>query len=656
MADKIVETICPMDCPDTCSLEVAVEQNKIKRLSGSNKNPNTQGFICTKVSRFARRLEHPSRLKTPLKRYGDSFSAIEWNEAYDSITDRFREISHEFGAEAILPYHYGGSNGFLSDGLVDDYFFARLGASRLLKTLCAVPTTLVATEMYGKMPGVAFEDYPQAEMIIIWGANPKVSNTHLAPYLQKAKANGAFIAVIDPVNNFSENEIDLHLAVKPGTDLPLALALINFWHQHGLIDRDFLAKHAVNIDILLDAAREWDPDRAAELCGLETADIEILVKKYAEASPALIRCGWGLERNRNGGQAVAAVLAIPALMDKFGIRGGGYTMSNSGAVTFNAEKAFGALNWHTRQVNMTRLADILNGNISDPPVKAIFIYNCNPAVTVPDQVRVIEGLKRRDLFVIVFDQVMTDTAQLADLVLPATTFLEHRDLIRSYGSYVMGQIKPVVAPPAQAKPNYEVFAALGCRMGFKDKIFRYKPEELIAIVSENIERPYGGEKQLNRLQTMAPPVQFRTVFPQTPNGMINLAPDILGSNPFSYISNSNSVFPLALISPATARTTNSTMGEFNFPQLFLRINPGDAADRGIVNGNTVRVYNNQAEVICPARISDKVRTGVVMLPKGAWRAAAQNGFTATALAPAHVNTVGGAACYNDALVEVKAIN
>jgi len=662
MPDQVVPTTCPLDCPDTCALDVTVRDGRIERIAAGRGHPVTEGVICSKVARFAKRVYHPERLTTPLRRVGPKgageFEPIDWDEAIAEITGRFRGIKKKWGGEAILPYHYGGSNGYLSDGLLDHLFFARLGASRLARTLCAGPTTAVALGMYGKMPGVAFEDFVHARCIVIWGANPKASNIHLIPFLRKAKRRGAFVAVVDPVRNLTAREADLHVPVLPGADLPVALAMIRLWREWGRLDDEFLAKHAVGLEPLLEAAEAWPLERAAGEAGIAAADLERLARVYAEASPALVRCGWGVERNRNGGQAVAAILAMPALLGKFGVRGGGYTLSNSGAARLDRDALFGPLEWTTREINMTPLGEVLTSPLV-PPVEALFVYNCNPVVTVPDQHAVLRGLEREDLFTVVFDQVVTDTVPYADVVLPATTFLEHHDLRVAYGSYMAGGVQPAVPPPGDAKSNHEVFALLGQAMGFEDEAFTWDEatavERVAAALSLGQGRAASGVIGGGIARSDYPggtPVMFDTVFPFTADGKIRLTPAQLGGAPYAYQAPRGDL-PLALVTPATSKTINSTMGEYNLAALYVELHPDDAATRGVADGDTVRVYNELGEVHCVARVHDRMRAGVVSMPKGAWRRASLSGFTSTALCPAHVNDVGGGACYNDARVEVE---
>jgi anaerobic selenocysteine-containing dehydrogenase len=550
----------------------------------------------------------------------------------------------------------------LGEEFLDDYFFAKLGASRIAKTLCAVPTTEVAKGMYGKMPGVAFEDYVHSKFILIWGANPKSSNIHLVPFLRRAKKDGTFIAVVDPRRNFSFDEIDLHLPVYPGADLPLALGMINYWHKNDQLDLDFLNKNGKNLAGLIDASKKWTIDKAAKASGVSLEDLKYLADMYAEVSPAVLRCGWGVERNKNGGQAVAAILAMPALLGKFGIRGGGYTMSNSGAVSLDKKAIMGDFDWNTRIINMSQLGRTLNAEL-EPPVKALFIYNCNPAVTAPNQNSVLQGLSREDLFTIVFEQVMTDSTKYADIILPAVTFLEQYEIKRAYGSYIIGGVKPVIEPCGEAKSNEQVFAELGKAMGWDDEYFRWDTKTCMKEVAENI-HTNGSKPRFSQLMNGKnvliqfngeSPIQFKNIFPKTPDKKINFIPEVLGPQPFKYQQVSLDSFPLALITPGNSKMISSTLGEFNYNELLVTIHPGDATERGIVNGDRVRVHNGLGEVICKVKINEEVRLGVVSMPKGAWLHSSGNTKTSTALCPDHVNVVGGGACYNDARVRIEKI-
>jgi anaerobic selenocysteine-containing dehydrogenase len=545
---------------------------------------------------------------------------------------------------------------------VDEAYFARLGASQLAKTICAAPTTEVARGMYGKVPGVPFEEYGHARCIVVWGANPRTSNIHLMPFLREAKRRGAFIAVVDPARNLVAREADLHLPVYPGADLPLALGLIRLWCEWDALDRSFLDTHATGLETLLAQADAWPLARAAAEARVDPGAMERLARVYLESSPAVVRCGWGIERNRNGGQAVAAVLAMPALLGKFGVRGGGYTLSNSGFARLKRNPALARPRPGTRAINMTELGVVLAGDRLDPPIAGLFVYNANPAVTVPDQNAVLRGLARDDLFTVVHDQVLTDTARYADILLPATTFLEHYDVRIGYGNAVVGGVRPVVPRAGEARPNLEVFGVLGRAMGWDDAAFGWDEVTAFRRVAAAL-RVDGTSVDADRLLeggTVAPsydgsavPVLFGNVRPRTPDERVHLTPSALGDAPYRYEAVSHEAYPLALVSPASGRTVSSTLAETGLPDLYAELHPADARRRGLADGDRVRVHNALGEVRCRLRVADRVRPGVLWMPKGAWCDASPNGRTATALSPAHVNVVGGGACFYDARVEVE---
>jgi anaerobic selenocysteine-containing dehydrogenase len=656
-------TTCVMDCPDGCALEVGVSGGRVVSV-GPAVVAGTD-FICGKVANFAKRVYHQERVLHPLRRSGikggGHFEVISWPEALDTIAERILAVREEFGGEAILPYHYGGSNGLLTDDFLDDLFFARLGASRLGKTICAVPATRVAVGMYGKMPGVPFEDYSHARCIVVWGANPKGSNIHLVPFLRAARAAGAFVASVDPRNNFGQGEIDLHLPVMPGQDLPVALAMINRWNRAGVLDQSFLEAHADGLEALLARAAEWTIERAAGVAAVSPRDIARLADRLVELSPAVVRCGWGLERNKNGAQAIAAVLAIPALLGKFGVRGGGYTLSNNGGSRFDRAAVLGDFEWTTRELNMTQLGrhiDPESAAAPTPPVKLLFVYNANPVASTPHQAAIERGLGREDLFTVVHEQVMTDTARWADIVLPAATFLEGTDLRVSYGDYVAGGVRPVIPPVGEARTNMQLFGALGRQLGMIDEVFEWSDKELLQRVTGALElggepagpAVAGGERRRYKFGGRSA-IQFGSVRPLTADGKIHLTPAQLGSEPYAWQAPANS-FPLAMVTAADRRLINSTFGESNIDRLAVMLHPDDADSRDVETGARVRVFNQQGEVHCHALVSSKVRPGVVWMPKGAWQRSSLNGATSTALCPDDAQVVGNAACFNDARVEI----
>ncbi len=657
-----VHTACPLDCPDCCSLAVTVEGGRIQKIDGSHAAPSTDGFICGKVRKFDQRVYSSERVLYPAVRRGPKgrgdFTVVPWAEALDLVAERMQQARTEFGGESVLPFYYGGSNGFLTNDLEDARLFRKFGASRLARTVCAAPTSAAASAMYGKMACVAYEDFVHAKLIVVWGANPPASGIHLMSHIKQAQKNGARLVVIDPRRTPLARTADIHLPVKPGTDLGVALSLIRDLFESGRADRSFLDAHTTGADSLRAAAASWTYARAAAVAGIDETQLRLLGDWYANTSPAVIRCGWGQERNRNGGAATMAILALPAVAGKFGVRGGGYTMSNSAAYGQAAESWIKSPAPDTRVVNMNQLGRALT-EYNDPPVKVLFVYNCNPLATMPDQNRVKRGLEREDLFTVVFEQTMTDSAKYADIVLPATTFLEHYDLTRGYGAYHFHIVQPVIEPVGEARPNHEVFRELAVRLGQREaeeeplgqteallEVTAQLPADLAAILSA------GG---VARGPANGAPIQFADVHPKTPDQKVHLFPEDLPTTAGLYAYQpdpATDAYPLALISPASAHTVSSTLGEFRPGIARLKMHPDDARPRGIEDADPVRVFNTLGEVWCEVNITPEVRAGVVSLPKGLWARSTENGATSNALVPDTLTDLAGGACFNDARVDV----
>jgi anaerobic selenocysteine-containing dehydrogenase len=659
---EILTSACPLDCPDTCSLEVRVENGRVAKVDGTHLNPVTDGYICSKVRRLPEYLYGPDRLLYPARRVGPKgsgeFEKISWDEALDLAAAKLREARERWGGESILPFYYGGSNGLLTQDTTDARLFHRLGASRLARTVCAAGTGRAATGLYGKMAGVAIQDFRHSRLIVLWGVNPSASGIHLVPVIQEAQRAGARLVVVDPRRTPLAKKADLHLAPRPGTDLAVALSVVRWLFEEGRADLGFLAEHATGWEELRRRASPWTFERAAEVSGVPAADIEGFARIYAETSPAVIRCGWGLERNRNGGSAVASVLALPAVAGKFGVRGGGYVLSNSGVWGIDQAPAVNEPAPATRVINMNRLGETLLER-ADPPVQVLFVYNCNPLATMPNQEKVRRGLAREDLFTVVFDQVWTDTARMADLVLPATHFLEHSEVVKGYGSYALYHTGPVAVPAGEARPNPEVFADLIRRLGLARTGEPETAADLAAALLRS-ERMRGELEQDGMAvpDTGAAPIQFIDAFPLTPDRKVHLVPEALDREAARGLyafheEPGDGQFPLALISPSTSRTISSTFGQLYRQQVSLEIHPADAGARGIAAGDIVRVWNGLGEVRVTARLNPDLRPGVVFLPKGLWSHHTLSGTTANALSPDTLADVGQGACFNDARVQVE---
>jgi anaerobic selenocysteine-containing dehydrogenase len=662
---SVVETACPLDCPDACSLAVTVQHGKIVTIDGSHKNPVTDGFICAKVRRFGERVYGPDRLLYPAVRTGPKgkgrFKRSTWEEALERVASEMRRAKAESGGASILPYSYGGSNGLLTQDNFDARLWRRFGTSRLARTLCAAPTGVANMALYGKMPSVSYQDYPEASLIVLWGVNPSASGIHLVPYVRQAQKRGAKLVVIDPRRTALAASADLHLPVKPGTDVAVALAIHRHLFTSGSVNDAFLRDHTKGADSLKDRADEWTLEKAAAIAGIDASALTRFAELYADSSPALIRCGWGLERNRNGGNAALAVLALPAVGGKFGVRGGGYSMSNS--ASWGIDRPWiEASEPSTRVVNMNHLGRALL-EYDNPRVNVLFVYNCNPAVTVPDQGRVLRGLERTDLFTVVFDQVMTDTALYADVLLPATTFLEGYDFARAYGPISLELVTPVIDACGEARSNADVFGELCARLGLEENGDQGGELDLLVRVLDELPGTIGSDLRAGASPTPPfgrTPIQFVDVFPNTPDRKVDLFPAALESGAPSGLYRfqadpATERYPLALISPASDRTISSTLGELPRGDVKLVMHPQDAAARGLADSDLVRVFNDLGEVHCTLSVSAMIRPGIVSLPKGLWRRSTRNGMTGTSLVPDTLTDLGGGACFNDARVQVTSL-
>lgn len=663
--NRVAKTACPLDCPDACSLRVTIEDGRVTSIDGDHRNRLTAGFICKKVRGFGRHVYGEERLTTPGIRRGPKgtgeFEPISWDAALELLVERIEEVRKRSSGEAILPFSYGGSNGAITEGSLDARLFRRLGATNLERTVCAAPTGAASAAMYGTMPGVPLPDYAHARLIILWGFNPSASGIHLVPPIKAARAAGAKLVVVDPRVTPLAKQADLHLRVHPGTDLPVALALHRWLFETGNADDEFIARHCSGAERLGEKADTWTLERAATVARIDPDDLRKLARWYAETNPAVIRCGWGIERNRNGGSAAAAVLALPAIAGKFGVRGGGYTMSNSRTWNLDREAAIAQPAPAVRSVNMNQLGRALT-ELSDPPIELLFVYNCNPLTTMPHQNLVRRGLERDDLFTVVFEQVMTDTTRFADLVLPATTFLEHDELSVGYGAQVLHRSRPAIEPVGEARPNIAVFGELIERLGLRRADDPGDADALTATLVGTDDRGRALHRRLDREHTVGPTddgILFEHVFPRTCDAKVHLYPEALDAEAqmsgglYAYRPDPGTEdFPLVLISPASKETISSTLGQLQDAPARVIVSPRDAETRGIHTGDRVRLFNERGSVRCLAKVDDSVPPGVLELPKGLWCRSTFDQTTSNALCPDALTDFGGGATFNDARVQL----
>jgi len=664
-----------MDCPDTCSLSVTVADGRILKVRGSEANPITEGVLCNKVARYYPEFVHgPTRLTVPLKRTGakgaGDFVEIGWDEALDTVRDRFQAIIARHGAQAILPLNYAGPHGMLAYDSMSLRFFHKLGATLLSRRpLCGGVKDEGYRSVYGPAPGMPMQQIPLAKMVVVWGNNVTVSNLHLMTRINAARRKGAKLVVVDPKRTKVAERADLWLPVRPGTDVLLAWAVAAELERTGGLDTAFIEKNVLGFEEFMARAREWTPERAGEACGVPAADIRTLAAWYKAASPAAISIGNGLERNRNGGSGVRAVAALPALAGKLGVPGGGVLAAAGYAFPKTPDRLHrpDLVPPGTRTINILDVSRHILDDALDPPIRGVFIYNHNPVIVHPDQNRMKRALAKEDLFVVGCEVAMTDSMRYADIVLPASTHFEFADLYAAYGQQYLQRAEPVIPPVGKSLPNTEIFRRLAARFGFDGPEFTASDEDLMADALDGADPRLKGVRPAEvpvdgalRMEFAGEePVLFKNVFPKTPSGKVELASENLeqrfGARLPTYRP-LDDAWPLTLITPSSDKRITSTFGGVKACDAtpMLDMHPADAAARGLGDGATVKVWNDLGEVHLPLRITDAVRPGVVCSVKGAWFKTSDNGQTVSALAPTTKADIAEGACFNDARVEVGA--
>jgi anaerobic selenocysteine-containing dehydrogenase len=668
-------SVCPLDCPDTCSLAVTVAGDQVVAVRGSKVNPITHGAVCAKVANYYPEFVHgPNRLRHPLRRVGEKgageFERISWDEALDTIHRRVSQIIDRYGSQAVLPLNYAGPHGMLAGDSMSLRFFHRIGASLLSRSpLCGGIRSAAYAGTFGATPGTPLQQVSLAKLVIVWGNNATSCNLHLMRQINAAKRNGAKLVVIDPRRVKVAEQAHLHLPVRPGTDVVLAWAIAVELERIGGLDHAFIEAHVLGFDAYMEAARAYPPPRAAEICGVAVEDIRTLARWYHEATPAVIAWGNGLERNQNGGSGLRAIAALPALAGKFGVAGGGLVGGAGHAFPKTPDKLTRTdfVPPQTRTINIIDVGKLLLDESLDPPLKALFVYNHNPLVVHPDQNRMKQGLMREDLFVVGIEVAMTDSMAYADVVLPACTHFEHADIYAAYGQQFLQRAEAVIPPVGESQPNTEIFRRLAAKFGFSDAAFGASDAELMDDAL-NLDDPRmqgirASQVPLDRALRMEfsgeEPVLFQNVSPRTPSGKVELESATLDARYGAALPAYRplaSLFPLTLITPASDKRITSTFGGLavNDSTPVLEMNPADAAARELVDGSFVKVWNDLGQVFLPLHITAAVRPGVVSSEKGAWLRTSRNGQTVSALAPTHKADLADGACYNDSRVEVAA--
>ena len=675
---------CPHDCPDTCSLLTTVVDGKAIKVQGNPDHPQTDGVLCTKVARYTERTYHPERLLQPLKRTGPKgsgqFAPVSWDSAIADICQRLKAIIADpaQGPQAVLPYSYAGTMGWVQSEGMAARFFNRMGASLLDYTICASAGGAGLAHTLGANVGMAVEQFAHAKLIVVWGSNPITSSVHFWRYAQEAKRKGTRLVCIDPRKSETAEKCHSHIALLPGTDAALALALMHELIVHDWLDQDYLDRYTVGWEALRARALQWPPARAAQVCGISVQEIEALARDYGQTcrdgQPAAIRLNYGMQRSRGAANAVRAVLCLPALTGAWRHAAGGVLLSSSGARSFNKTvlqhpqlRQPGPV----RTINMSTIGDDLLRPASvpfGPAISALFVYNSNPVAVAPDSSKVVQGFAREDLFTVVLEHFQTDTADYADYILPATTQLEHWDIHTTYGHTDLLLNEPAIAPLGQSRSNAAIFRALAQGMGYAETCFE---EEDLAMCQSALQGRLDfaalardGFVTLQRAD--APFAQGN--FP-TPSGRCELWSERLASEGMDglpdYLPNyeaagSTPAYPLAMISPPARNFMNSSFVNVNSlrgmeGEPLIEIHPDDARARQLSDGALVRVFNDRGQYHCIAKVSDRARPGVVIGLGVWWRKLGRRGTNVNELTHQKLTDLGRAPTFYDCAVQVEAV-
>ena len=644
-------------------MHVTVEDGRATAVKGDPDHPITHGFLCGKVSNYLDRVYSDERILHPLVRENGGFRQASWDEALDAAAAGLRRAIDTHGGEAVLPYSYAGTQGLVQGNLMSQRVMNALGASELVRTICATAGMVGVAATHGISPEVDPEEWPHARYLLLWGWNPMSTAPHLWRLLLETHRSGARLVVVDPFRSKTARLADVHLRPLPGTDAALALGMMRAIRDAGLVDEDWCRAYATGLDEVLGQLEEWPLDRAAAVTGVPAADIERVGLEFARTQPALLRLGVGAQRHLGAPAAYSTVASLPALVGAWRHRGGGcsYIPTATAAAISSVPGSRPDLRKEpARRINMSQLGDALCGDL-DPPVAALVVWNSNPAQIAPDQTKVIAGLERPDLFTVVLEQFMTDTAVHADVVLPATTQLEHLDVIFSWGHHYVTLSKPAIAPRGEAKPNTEIFRLLAARLGLDDACFSDSDEELVqavlATAPDHVSLAGLDERGWAKVDLGQGEVPHADGGFGTVDGKLHLHATY---EPPAEVADSELAvrFPLALITPKTHLFLNSTFANQKRqhsaqPKPFVVVHPDDARKRGL--STRARIYNDRGSFLADVEVSDETRPGVVVAPMGWWSSDYEGGVGAQATTPQLLTEAGEAPTFNDNRVEVEAV-
>ncbi|WP_419785580.1 molybdopterin-containing oxidoreductase family protein [Pseudodesulfovibrio sp.] len=668
-------TVCTKDCPDTCGLLAKVENGRVVAVKGDPEHPFTKGFICRKGATFPAHVHSPDRLTVPLKRTGvkgsGQFAPITWDEALDEIAEHMRAVADEFGPEAILPYSYAGHMGIVHRHS-GHAFFNRLGASSLKYTICAAAATAGLRVSLGTGPGADLEGTIDSDFIIIWGSNTRTTNVHAWPFFQAARKNGAKLVVIDPYRNQTAQAADEHIMLRPGSDAALALAMMHVLISEDLIDRDYIKRMTVGFDQLKERVAEYPPESAARLCGVEPEQIVNLARQYGTAKAPFIRGGMGPARQLAGAMATRTISLLPALVGAFEKPGGGFSRSVGGGISNLTSLTLPDLRpAGTREINMVELGDALT-RLDDPPVKLLYVYLSNPAAVAPQSRRVLRGMAREDLFTVVQELYMTDTAKYADIILPGATFMEVGDIYKAYGHNYIQAAEPVIEPVGQCRPTLDIFQSLAKRLGFDDAIFSMtQPELMEQLIADNKDAPAMQGIDLDRLREGYPVRLNIPASPYaqgfgTPSGKVEFYSETMAAKGLDPLPDGTPVrdpdgvrYPLECITPPHRLLLNSAFNEVaelreKIGPATVKIHPETAAARSINQGDPVRVFNDRGECRLQAEVTEDTRPDLLVIEGLRWPSLTPGGG-ANQLTSQRLTDMGETCAFHCNRVEVEPV-
>ncbi len=680
MTSQTVLGTCHHDCPDTCGWVATVEDGVAVKLRGNRDHPYSRGELCPKVNRFLDRVYSPDRLLHPMIRTGakgaGEFERVSWGEALAHAARGLRRAIDEHGGESVLPWWDAGTQGLLQLSSLDRRLFARMGASRLTGSLCGGTAGAGAAATLGSGRASDPMDVRFSKLIVLWGTNTRLTNRHLWPFIEEARSAGATVVVVDPIRTMTADSADWFVQPLPGTDVALMLAMMHVLVRDDLIDGDYVARHTTGFAELVAHVAEWSPERAAAVCGLEAAEIERLATTYGSAQPAMIRTLIGAEHHENGAMFFRTLACLPTLTGSWQHVGGGFARSvGSWAGTLVDDGAFEPADVpDTRGINMNHLGRVLVDESLSPPITALVVWNGNPLVSVPNAEAIRRGLERTDLFTIVSEQFMTDTARYADVIFPATTQLEQTDVVPSWGHLYLGWNEPAIAPLGESVPNTELWRRLAAEMGYDEPSLFETDQSLLESALQRFDLDVLRKEGFVRLNLPEHLLPYAEGNFATPSGKAELASDRLGDRGLarlptfvppeeSLVGNGEAArFPLALLTPkhhTRFLNTSYTHLPAHGPREggpFVEMHAVDAEARGVAEGDVVEVWNDRGSLRLPVRISERVRPGVVAVPFGWWSADHVTGGSANSLTSDTLTDWGGGVAYSDTLVDVRGSN